>query len=240
MARMFLSRLAPGERSWFRSFKATPIHWDRRQEPFPVQNSGGSALSVAVDPTTRFFYIGETLANSSANRGRPARLQLQLFELIIGHTHTDFRLSDRQRRPFAECHLAAGSGEYVYVANGQGNTAAGNIAWLPLTASGTTYTIAAGKTIWLPEFSRWAWRKTTRISFVLAVSDGGSTTSGNPDLDAYTISSGALTAAMTSVTGTDPWERWRLRRCRSSSGQWSVIMVGVVPCHRTLITRAIA
>jgi len=39
---------------------------------------------------------------------------------------------------------------------------------------------------------------------VLAVSTGGSTTSGNPDLDAYTISSGALTLAVKSVTGTDP------------------------------------
>ena len=36
-------------------------------------------------------------------------------------------------------------------------------------------------------------------NFVLAVSSGG-----NFDLEAYTMSSGALTAAITSSTGTDP------------------------------------
>jgi hypothetical protein len=39
---------------------------------------------------------------------------------------------------------------------------------------------------------------------VLAIATGGSTSSGNPDLDAYTVSSGVLTSALTSVTGTDP------------------------------------
>jgi hypothetical protein len=39
----------------------------------------------------------------------------------------------------------------------------------------------------------------------LAVSTGGSTMSGNPDLEAYVIStsSGALTSAIQSATGTD-------------------------------------
>ena len=32
-------------------------------------NSNGSALSVAVDPTNRLFYIGETLANSAGDSG---------------------------------------------------------------------------------------------------------------------------------------------------------------------------
>jgi hypothetical protein len=41
-------------------------------------------------------------------------------------------------------------------------------------------------------------------NFVLAVATGGSTTSGNPDLEAYTMSSGALTSAIQAKTGTDP------------------------------------
>jgi hypothetical protein len=39
---------------------------------------------------------------------------------------------------------------------------------------------------------------------VLAVATGGSTTSGDPDLEAYTMSAGALTSAIQSKTGTDP------------------------------------
>jgi hypothetical protein len=41
-------------------------------------------------------------------------------------------------------------------------------------------------------------------NFVLAVSNGGSTASGDPDLEAFTMSSGALTANIASKTGTDP------------------------------------
>src|SRR5579863_2548346 len=35
----------------------------------PVKHASGSALSVAVDPTNRVFYVGETLANSAGNSG---------------------------------------------------------------------------------------------------------------------------------------------------------------------------
>ena len=35
-------------------------------------------------------------------------------------------------------------------------------------------------------------------------STGGTTNSGDPDLEAYTMSSGALTSALTAATGTDP------------------------------------
>jgi 6-phosphogluconolactonase len=170
-----------------------------------VLNSGGSALSVAVDPTNRVFYIGETLANSSANSGG-----LRVFNYSsLGSGSSHAILTQITGSPIATGGLAPNailpfsSGDYVYVANGQGNTSAGNIAWFPLTASGTSYSIAAGKTI-SSGIQPLGLAEDSENNFVLAVSSGGSTSSGSPDLDAYTLSSGALVAALTSSTGTDP------------------------------------
>jgi hypothetical protein len=165
-----------------------------------VANSGGSALSVAVDPTERLFYIGETLANSSANSGG-----LRVFN----YSSLSGALTQASGSPIASGGLAPNailpiaSGEYVYVANGQGNTGSGNIAWFPISASGTTYTVAAGSTI-ASGIQPIGLAEDSDDNFVLAVSTGGSTSSGDPDLEAYTMSSGTLTAAITSATGTDP------------------------------------
>ena len=163
-----------------------------------VANSGGSALSVAVDPTQRLFYIGETLAvnnsggllvfNYSSLSGAPTQ--------VSGSPIASGGLSPSAILPIA-------SGEYVYVANGQGETGAGNIAWFPISASGTTYSIAVGSTIASGIFPV-GLAEDSDDNFVLAVSTGGSTSSGDPDLEAFTMSSGTLTAALTSTTGTDP------------------------------------
>ncbi len=165
-----------------------------------VLNSGGSALSVAVDPTNRLFYIGETLANPSANSGG-----LRVFNYSsLGGT-----LTQASGSPIASGGLAPNailpiaSGEYVYVANGQGNTGSGNVAWFPLSASGPTYTVAAGSNI-AAGIQPIGLAEDSNDNFVLAVSTGGSTASGDPDLEAFTMSSGTLTAAITSATGTDP------------------------------------
>jgi 6-phosphogluconolactonase (cycloisomerase 2 family) len=165
-----------------------------------VLNSGGSALSVAVDPTNRLFYIGETLANSSANSGG-----LRVFN----YSSLSGALTQASGSPIASGGLAPNailpiaSGQYVYVANGQGNTGSGNIAWFPISASGTTYTVAAGSNI-AGGIQPIGLAEDSDGNFVLAVSTGGSTSSGAPDLEAYTMSSGTLTAAITSKTGTDP------------------------------------
>ena len=170
-----------------------------------VANSGGSALSVAVDLTDRLFYIGETLANSAANSGG-----LRVFNYSSLGTGTPRSApSQITGSPIASGGLSPhailpiASGEYVYVANGQGNTGSGNIAWFPISVSGTTYTIASGSTI-ASGIVPMGLAEDSDDNFVLAVSTGGSTSSGDPDLEAYTMSSGALTAAITSVTGTDP------------------------------------
>lgn len=166
----------------------------------PVANTGGSALSVAVDPTNRLFYIGETLANSSATSGG---LRVFNYSSLSG-TPTQVSgspIASGGLSPSAI--LPEASGNYVYVANGQGTTGAGNIAWFPITASGSTYSIAAGSSIAAGVFPVGLAEDSTK-NFLLAVSSGGSTLSGDPDLEAFTMSSGALTAAIMSTTGTDP------------------------------------
>ncbi len=165
-----------------------------------VVNTGGSALSVGVDPTNRVFYIGETIANSSANSGG---LVVYNYSSLSG-TPTQISGSPIASGGLSpNAILPVASGDYVYVANGQGETSAGNIAWFPITASGTTYTIASGSTVASGIYPI-GLAEDSDDNFVLAVSTGGSTSSGDPDLDAYTMSSGALTSALTSTTGSDP------------------------------------
>jgi hypothetical protein len=168
-------------------------------------NSNGSALSVGVDPSDRVFYIGETVANSSGNSGG-----LRVFNYSSLGTGTRRSLPTQiSGSPIASGGLSPSailpiaSGDYVYVANGTGNTTGGNVAWFPITVSGTTYTIAAGSST-ASGVQPLGLAEDNEDNFVLAVSTGGSTSSGDPDLEAYTMSSGALTAAITSETGTDP------------------------------------
>jgi hypothetical protein len=170
----------------------------------PVVNSSGSALSVAVDPTNRLFYIGETLATSGTSGG------LRVFNYSsLGTGTTRSAPTQITGSPIASGGLAPNailpiaSGEYVYVANGQGNTGSGNVTWFPISVSGTTYTIAAGSEIASGVVPK-GLAEDSEDNFVLAVSTGGSTTSGDPDLEAFTMSSGALTANIASATGTDP------------------------------------
>ncbi|MGA2570386.1 MAG: hypothetical protein ABSF23_07690 [Terracidiphilus sp.] len=165
-----------------------------------VANSGGSALSVAVDPSERLLYIGETLANSSANSGGLR---------VINYSSLSGTLTQASGSPIASGGLAPhailplASGSYVYVANGAGNTSTGKIESFTISASNSAYTVAAGSAI-TAGIQPMGLAEDNKDNFVLAVSSGGSTSSGNPDLEAYTMSSGTLTAAITSTTGTDP------------------------------------
>ena len=170
----------------------------------PVAANGGSAVSVAVDPTNRLFYIGETLAVSASGG-------LRIFNYSSLGTGTP-RSSPSQitGSPIASgggtphSILAEASGEYIYVANWQGNSGSGNIEWFPITVSGTTYTVAAGTTI-ATGIEPYSLAEDSKNNFVLAVSFGDNTTvGGDPDLEAFTMSSGALTANIASATGTDP------------------------------------
>ncbi len=182
------------------SLPGTPILLGPTAKAIGVANSSGSALSVAVDPTERLFYIGERWPIRWTSGGL-LRLQLQLaherpLTQVSGSPIASGGLSPNAILPIA-------SGEYVYVANGQGNTGSGNITWFPISASGATYTVAAGSDI-AGGIQPIGLAEDSDDNFVLAVSTGGSTSSGDPDFEAFTMSSGTLTAALTSTTGTDP------------------------------------
>jgi hypothetical protein len=100
--------------------------------------------------------------------------------------------------------LPEASGEYIYVANWQGNSGSGNIEWFPITVSGTTYSVAAGSTI-ATGIEPYSLAEDSENHFILAASFGDNTSAGGDfDLEAYTMSSGALTANIVSATGTDP------------------------------------
>ena len=171
----------------------------------PLANSSGSALSVAVDPgtTPRLFYIGETNAVTVSGAGSGGLRAFNYSSLgsnpLVQATGSPIATGGISPNAI----LPVATGDYVYVANGQGPTSSGNIAWLPITASGTTYTVGAAKTV-TSGIQPSGLAEDSTSNFVLAVSTGGTTTSGDPDLEAYTISSGALTAALTGATGTDP------------------------------------
>ncbi len=187
----------------FTSTNSSPLGTSSALTIHPINNTVGSALSVAVDPssTPRLFYIGETNTNSTAN---PGGLRVFNYSSLSSGT-----LTQASGSPIASGGLAPNailpisSGDYVYVGNGAGNTSFGNIAWFPITASGTTYSIASGSTI-ASGIEPMGLAEDSDDHFVLAVATGGSTSSGKPDLDAYTMSSGALTSAIASTTGTDP------------------------------------
>jgi hypothetical protein len=161
----------------------------------------GSALSVAVDPgsTPRLFYIGETLASPAGGSGG---LRAFLYSTLGNST-----ISQATGSPVAsgglspKAILALSGGDYVYVGNGQG-TASGNVAAFTVASTGTAaapaYSITAGSTI-AAGIQPYGLAEDSKGNYVLAVSNGGS-----PDLEAYSLSSGVLTSALTSATGSDP------------------------------------
>jgi 6-phosphogluconolactonase (cycloisomerase 2 family) len=172
-----------------------------------VLNNGGAALSVAVDPITttntssRLLYIGETLATSTTSGGLRA---IDYSTVGTGSpadiTGSPFSISGAVAPNFI---FPLPTADYVYVANGNGSTSAGNIAWYSITGSGSSTeftfinTVSAGvQPIGLTEDNE--------SNFLLAVATGGSTNAGDPDLEAYTISTGALTSVLTAKTGNDP------------------------------------
>ena len=164
----------------------------------PVAGTGGSALSVGVDPGTspRLFYVGETLAISDTSGG----LRAFNYSSLGSNTLTQATGSPISSGGLAPNYiLPAANGSYVYVANGQG-TNAGNVAGFTVTASSgasPVYTVAtdissaAGvQPLGLAEDSSG--------QFVFEVGSQGS-----PYFDAYTFDSttpGKLDSAVTATS----------------------------------------
>ncbi|HUH63886.1 MAG TPA: hypothetical protein VLZ50_12855 [Terracidiphilus sp.] len=165
----------------------------------PVKRSGGSALSVAIDPQTRVFYVGETLATTGND---PAGLR------VFDYASLTSTLSELSGSPYATKGLQPTSilpdstGAYVYVANGLGSGTAGNIAGFTLTTSSSKVSgLSAGSTAVVGTQPAGLAEDSTS-TYVLAVSSGG-----NPDLSAFsfdTTTLGKLDSVLTASTGTDP------------------------------------
>jgi hypothetical protein len=161
-----------------------------------VLHSGGADNAVAVDPSNLLLYVAEIDAlPSDAESGG-------LRAFIIGATS----ITENTGSPYS----SGGTGPtaifpqtgYVYVANNAGSTANGNIASFSLTNSGTSsapvYTFASLGTL-SAGIDPVGMAVDSTGDFLLALSEGG-----NPDLEAYTMSSGLLTSVLTVSTGTDP------------------------------------
>jgi len=161
-----------------------------------VANSSGSALSVAVDPSLRLFYIGESLASGGTTGG------LRVFN----YSSLGGSLTQASGSPIASGGLAPNailstqSGDYVYVANGAGASAAGNITGFSITGT-STYTVAKSSSV-SSGIQPAGLAEDSNANFVIAVSS-----SGSPDLQAYifdTTTAGQLDSVIKSTTGTDP------------------------------------
>ena len=98
---------------------------------------GTSALTVAVDPSDRLIYIGETAAKNSSGGLR-----------AFAYTATSNTLAELSGSPYSSggsgpyAILPKLSGDYVYVGNTTGSTSAGNITGFSVTASSSSYTLA--------------------------------------------------------------------------------------------------
>ncbi len=156
-------------------------------------NSAGGANTVAVDPSNRLLYIGETAALSGTQSAG-----LRVF--TIGNTGITELTSAGS--PYATGGTGPTSiqpsadGNYVYVANGSvSGSSTGNITSFSVTATSLTSigSFAAGSS------GQLGLSEDSTGNYLLAVDLAGS-----PDLQAYTMSSGTLTSAFTSTTGSDP------------------------------------
>jgi 6-phosphogluconolactonase (cycloisomerase 2 family) len=140
--------------------------------------TGASALSVAVDPSDRMVYIGETNAVSSSGG-----LRAFTFTASTG------ALSEISSSPIS----SGGTGpyfilpkstlDYVYVANWTGESTAGKITGFEITATTSSYTLSKVSSI-STGIRPMALAEDSNKDFVLAANAGGS-----PYFDAYVFDS---------------------------------------------------
>jgi hypothetical protein len=164
-----------------------------------VNTSYGSALSVAVDPSSRLFYIGESsVKTSGTSSGTSTSGGLRALTYASSNSSSP---QDVSGSPIASGGLAPNyilpdaSGKYVYVANGKGTSATGNITGFAVTKSDSTYTIATDSTV-AAGIQPLGLAEDSTGTYVLAVDSLGS-----PYLDAYTFDSttGDLSSQITST-----------------------------------------
>jgi hypothetical protein len=161
-----------------------------------ISNAGG-ALAVAVDPSNRLLYLGETAALTTGTQTGG----LRVFTIAANSVITEISGS-----PFS----TAGTGPSailpstsdIYVANkAVSGSADGNITGFSLATSGTSFSLTLISTI-SAGISTNSLAVDNTATYILAANPGGS-----PDLSTYTFdttTAGKLDAAATAATGTDP------------------------------------
>jgi hypothetical protein len=157
----------------------------------PVVTTGGSALSVGVDPnsTPRLFYIGETLGNTAGTSGG-----LRAFNYSSLPSVSEISSSKIASGGLAPTYiLPVASPSYVYVANG-----VGNITGFAVSGSSSAgYTLTTGSNVsTAAQLSGMALDSTG--SYVFEVGSNSS-----PYFDAYTFDStttGLLDSQVTSTS----------------------------------------
>jgi len=163
-----------------------------------VSGAGGSALSVAVDPsaTPRLLYIGETVATTGTNTGGLRVINYSSMTEVSGSPFASGGLA-----PTAV--LPKSTGDYVYVANRTvSGSSTGNIAGFAVTASGAVYSVTKNSSTASAGTNPVSLAEDNLKNYVLVVDSGGS-----PDLEGYTFDTttlGKLDSAFTTSTGTDP------------------------------------
>ena len=178
------------EEAIFAAGNATPFG---NTANIPVVNVAGAAVSVAVDPQNRMFYVGETAAVSGTNSGGMRAFNYNTLAEVTGSPYATAGLAPYAIEPEAK-------GNYVYVANRTvSGSSAGNIAGFSFTSTGTVYSLTALANTVATGTAPVSLAEDSLDTYLLVVDSGGS-----PDFEAYTMSAGALTSSATASTGTDP------------------------------------
>lgn len=167
----------------------------------PTFKIAGAALSVAVDPTNRLLYIGETAAlSSTTNAGGLRVLDYNTLNELSGSPFATGGLS-----PFVILPLPYGTnkGNYVYVANRNvSGSSTGLITGFIVAASGTSYALTGMSSTAAAGIAPVGMVQESTGNYLLVINSGG-----NPDLQVFTFDSttaGKLDSALTSATGIDP------------------------------------
>ena len=157
---------------------------------YVVLHSGGDN-AIAVDPSNRLLYVGEADALPTATQSGGLRV------FSIGSTIAELAGSPYTSGGTGPSAIAPTSdGNYVYVGNqAVSGSSSDNIASFSVSTTALTSisTVTAGPSGPL------GLAVDSTGNYLMAVDSAGS-----PDLDAYTMSSGTLTSALTGTTGTDP------------------------------------
>lgn len=161
----------------------------------PVENTGGGANAVAIDPSNLLLYVGESDALPSETQSGGVRVFTIAANAIAEISGSPY--SSGGTGPSSI--LPASDGNYVYVANDAvSGSSIGNIASFSVSSTNSSYSlssISTASTGYVPL----SLAADSSGNFLLVANSGGS-----PDLEAYTMSSGTLTSVLTASTGTDP------------------------------------